>query len=180
MIMAATLLLISDTPEAIQYSQVIPDFIILAQNILYDDKTFYYIEHALYRLKNTKIVFEHHLPINCKLCSPTFNYPKFYVISYLVQSIWDYNNIANYNIAHSKAAYKYLLQVFYNGINKIEYNAQIWQHNVHHTNIIVIKDVIISEKNREEKILLEDITNIIMPAEVSQVSNPVNLAGKLN
>ena len=56
----------------------------------------------------------------------------------------------NYNIVHSKAAHKYFLKTFYNKTNKKEYNSQIWQYNVCHTNIIAIKDVI-SEKKAKEK-----------------------------
>ena len=51
--------------------------------------------------------------------------------------------MVNYDIAHSKAAHKYLLKMFYNKTNKKKYNLQIGQHNVRHTNIITIKDVII-------------------------------------
>ena len=40
-----------------------------------------------------------------------------------------------------------------------------------------MKDVIISEKTKEEKILSEGIAETTAPAEVAQVSNPVDLAG---
>ncbi len=46
----------------------------------------------------------------------------------------------NYDIAHSKATYKYLLKTFYKRRNKKEYELQIRQHNIWHTNIIIIKD----------------------------------------
>ena len=68
LIMAATPLLIHDAPETIQYARTILDFTILAKYILHDDKTLRYEEHALYRLKKTKIAFEYHRPINSKLC----------------------------------------------------------------------------------------------------------------
>ena len=51
-------LLIHDTLKAIQYAQTIPDFTMLALYILYDDKMLRYIKHVLYRLENTKIIFE--------------------------------------------------------------------------------------------------------------------------
>ena len=73
LIVAATLLLIYDAPEAIQCAWAILDFTIRAQYVSHDDKTLRYMEHALYKLKKTKIVFEHHRPIDSKLCQPTFN-----------------------------------------------------------------------------------------------------------
>lgn len=52
--MVATLLLIHDALEAIQYTQTILDFIMVAQYILNNEKMFCYTEHALYKLKKTK------------------------------------------------------------------------------------------------------------------------------
>ena len=152
----------------------------LVQYVLHDNETLHYMKHALYRLENTKIVFEHHRPINSKLCQPTFNYPKFHAISHFVQCIWDYSSAINYNIAHNKAAHKYLLKTFYNRTNKKEYNLQIWQHNIRHTNIIAMKDVIISEKAREEEILSESIADTTTPAELARVLSFVDLAGRYN
>ena len=43
-----------------------------------------------------------------------------------------------------------------------------------------MKDVIILEKAREEKMLLESIANITALAEVTRVSSPVDLAGRYN
>ena len=97
----------------------------LAQYVIHDNKMLYYMEHALYKLENTKIVFEHHWLINSMLCQPTFNYPQFYAISYFVQYIWNYDSVVNYNTAYSKTVHKYLLKVFYNKINKKEYNLEI-------------------------------------------------------
>ena len=125
LIIAATLLLIYDVPEDIQCACVILDSVILAQYVLYNNETLRYMEHALYRLEKTKIVFEHYLPINSKLCQPTFNYPKFYAMSYFVRCIQDYGSAVKYNTAYSKEAHKYLLKAFYNRINKKKYNLQI-------------------------------------------------------
>ena len=126
-----------------------------------------YIEHALYKLEKTKIVFEHYRPIDSKLCGSNFNYPKFHAISHFVQYIWDYGSAVNYNTAYNKAAHKYLLRVFYNRMNKKEYNLQIWQYNVWHTNIIAMKDVIIEEKAREKEGLLESIADTTASAKVA-------------
>ncbi len=152
----------------------------LAQYVSHNNKTLRYIQHALYRLKNTKIAFEYHRLIDSKLCRPTFNYPKFHAISQFVECIRDYCSAVNYNTAHSEAAYKYLLKAFYNRTNKKKQNSQIRQHNVRHTNIIAMKDVIIPEKAREEEMLLEGIAYTTAPAEVSRVLSFVYLAGRQN
>ena len=82
--MAATLLQIHDVLKAIQRIWAILDFTILAQYVLYDDKMFCYMKHALYKLEKIKIAFEHHRPINSKLGRLIFDYPKFHVISHFV------------------------------------------------------------------------------------------------
>ena len=82
--MATTLLLIYNAPEIIQYAWTILNFKMLAQYILNDNKTLYYIEHALYRLEKTKTVSKHHWPINSKLYRLIFNYPKFFAINHFV------------------------------------------------------------------------------------------------
>lgn len=123
------------------------------------------MKHTLYRLENTKIIFKHYWPINSKLCQPTFNYPRLHVI-----------NIINYDSIYSKALYKYFFKAFYNRMNKKKQNLEIQQHNIYQTNIIVIKDIIILKKTRENKKLLESITNITVEAEVAQASSLINLA----
>lgn len=125
------------------------------------------MDHTLYKLEKTKMAFEQYRPINSKLCQPTFNYFKFHAISHFVQYIWNYGNTVNYNIAHSKAVHKYLLKVIYNKTNKKKYNSQIWQHNIRHTNIITIKDVIILEKVIEKEELPVGILNTITLVEIT-------------
>ncbi len=121
--MTAISLLIHDALEAIQCAQAILDFSMLAQYILYDNKTLRYIKHTLYRLENTKIAFEHHRPIDSKLYQSTFNYLKFHAINHFVQYIRDYSSAVNYNIAYTEAAHKYFLKAFYNMTNKKEYDS---------------------------------------------------------
>ena len=72
-------------------------------------------------------------------------------MNYFIQYIWDYGSLVNYNIAYSKMAYRYFLKVFYDKTNKKEYKLQIWQHNICHTNIIVMKNLIILKKAKEKK-----------------------------
>ena len=126
-----------------------------------------YIKHALYRLEKTKIVFEQHWLIDSKLCQSTFNYPKFHAISHFFQWIQDYGSVVNHDTAYSKAAHKYFLKTFNNKTNKKEYKSQIWQHNVRHTNIIAMKDVIMLEKTREKEKLSKSTADIIALAEMA-------------
>ena len=83
------------------------------------------MKHIIYRLENTKITFKHYQPINSKLYQPTFNYPKFHVISHFVQYIENYGSVIKNNTAHKKAAHQYFLKAFYNRTNKKEHNSQI-------------------------------------------------------
>ena len=84
------------------------------------------MEHVLYRLRKTKIVFEYHRLIDSKLYQLTFNYPKFHAISHFVYYIRDYCSVVNYDTPHSELVYKYFRQAFYNRTNKKEYDLQIW------------------------------------------------------
>ena len=77
-------------------------------------------------------------------------------------------------------AHKYLLKAFYNRMNKKEYKSQIRQHNMRHINIIAMKDVIISEKAREEKMLSEGIVDMTALAEIARVSSSVDFAERYN
>ena len=152
----------------------------LAQYISHDDKMLRYIEHNLYKLEKTKIAFEHYWPIDAKLCRPTFNYPKLHATSHFVQCIRDYGSTVNYDTTHSKVAHKYLLKAFYNKTNKKQYDTQIQQHNIRHTNVIAIKDVVISKKAQEkEGHLVVKNTDKIAQAEVARTWSPINLDGKL-
>ena len=52
-------------------------------------------------------------------------------------------------------------------MNKIQYDLQIRQHTIRHTNIITIKDVIIKEKARKKTRLSESIADTIALIEVA-------------
>ena len=86
--------------------------------------------------------------------------------------------MVNYNTAYKKAAYKYFVKAFYNRTNKKEYDLQIWQYNICHTNIITMEDVISEEKAKEKEGLLEGIADTTVLAEVARASSPVDFAGK--
>ncbi len=149
----------------------------LAQYVSYNDETLRYMEHALYRLKKTKIAFEHHRPIDPKLYRPVFNYPKFNTISHFVQCIRNYGSAVNYDTAHSETTHKYLLKAFYNRTNKKEYDSQIRQHNVRHTNIIAMKDVISVTERSGELLAMENADKTAI-AEVAKVSSAIDLGSK--
>ena len=68
LVVATTPLLIQNALEAIQCARAILDFMILTQYVSHDNETLRFIEHALYRLEKTKIVFKYHRPIDTKLC----------------------------------------------------------------------------------------------------------------
>ena len=151
----------------------------LVQYVLHDNETLRYMGHALYRLEKIKIAFEYYQTINSKLCQPTFNYSKFYAVTHFAQFIRDYGSAVNYDTAHSKAAHKYFFKTFYNKTNKKEYNAQIWQHNIRHTNVIAIKDVIISKKalKKEGQLVVRNADKIAL-VEVRKTSSPMDLDDK--
>lgn len=60
-------LLIHNALKVILYTQIILNFIIFAQYLFFNEKTFHYSEYALYRLENNKIAFEYYKPIDFKL-----------------------------------------------------------------------------------------------------------------
>lgn len=60
-------------------------------------------------------------------------------------------------------------------MKKKEYDLQIWQHNVCYTNIIAMKDVIITKKAKKKIRLSKGIADITTAAELAQVSSLINL-----
>ena len=87
LITAVILLLIQNISKVIHYACVIFDFTMLAQYSSQNDKTLFYMKHALYRLDKTKIAFKNHHLIKVKLFQPTFNYPKLHAITHLIKYI---------------------------------------------------------------------------------------------
>ena len=109
-----------------------------AQYLLHNNKTLFYIEHALYRLYKIKIVFENYHLINLKPFQSVFNYLKFYAIIYFIYYIWDYSNIIYYDIIYSEMIYKYIFKVFYNLINKKKYELQVLWYNNCYINVFAM------------------------------------------
>ncbi len=136
-----------------------------------------YMEHALYRLEKTKIVFEHHHLVNLKLYRLAFNYPKFYTISHFVQYIQNYGSAVNNDTTHSETVHKYLLKAFYNRTNKKEYYSQSGQHNIRHTNIITMKDVILVVERGRELLAMKNVDKTVI-AEVAKEWSTIDLGSK--
>lgn len=113
LITTAIYLLINDAKKTIHWICAILDFIILAQYLLYNNKTLSYIEYLLYRLDKTKILFEKYCSINTKIFYHHFNYLKFDAIIHFFKYINDYESVVHYDITHSEAAHEYLFKAFW-------------------------------------------------------------------
>lgn len=75
---------------------------------------------------------------------------------------------------------KYFLKVFYNRINKKEYDLQIQQYNIYHINIIKIKNIIVVAENsleNKELLVIENVNKITI-AKVIKVSSIIDLESK--
>ena len=88
--------------------------------------------------------------------------------------------MTNDDIAHSKVVHKYFFKASYNKTNKKEYDLQIWQYNVCHTTIIVIKAVIVvveRDGKNKELLAMENIDKTVI-VEVAKVLSVINLESK--
>ncbi len=152
----------------------------LAQYPSHNDEKLFYMEHALYRLDKTKIIFENHRPIDAKLFRPTFNYPKFHAIIHFVKCIQDYRSVINYDIAYNEVAHKYFLKALYGQTNKKEYESQILKHNIRHTNVIAMQDTILMAKVLDGSAKRKQLVVNTPDAEVTRVCSATNILLKYN
>ncbi len=65
----------------------------------------------------------------------------------------------------------------YNRTNKKVYDSQIWHYNICHTNIIVMKDVILVIKKGGELLAMENVDKIAI-AEVAKVASTIDFRSK--
>ena len=72
-------------------------------------------------------------------------------MSHFICCILDYNSTVNNDTTYGEVVYKYLFRVFYKITNKKEYNSQIRKYIICYSNILAIKDVIISENAKKKK-----------------------------
>ena len=64
-------------------TQVIVDFILLAQYKTHNDETLQYLEHALYRIDRTKVVFKQFHLVDKVTAEGHFNFPKFHAMTHI-------------------------------------------------------------------------------------------------
>ena len=101
-------------------------------------------------------------------------------MTHFVKCIWDYGSAINYDTAYSKIAYQYFFKAFYGQTNKKKYKSQILKHNIRHTNVIAMQDVILMakllDKSAKKKQLIVDTPN----AEVMRIYSATNVLLKYN
>ncbi len=97
---------------------MIVNFILIVQYKTHDKETLRYLDHVLYRIDKTKIVFKVLHLVDKTTDESHFNFPKFYIITYYTSYIWDFGAIDNFDMEHSKARHKYHVKDFYRRTNK--------------------------------------------------------------
>ena len=83
-------------------------------------------------------------------------------------------------MAYSEAAHKYLLKAFYRRTNKKKYKSQILEHNIRHTNVIAIQDVILIAKVSVRSAKKKELIINMPDAKVKRVCNLTNVLLKYN
>ena len=101
-------------------------------------------------------------------------------MTHFVKYIRDYGSAINYDTAHSEAAHKYLLKAFYGRTNKKEYESQILEHNIRHTNVIAMQDAILIAKVPVGSAKKKEIVVDTPDAEVTRICSATNLLLKYN
>jgi len=94
------------------------EFVILAQYHLHDEEILQYLEHTFFQLNKLKNVFHHLRSEHSDTDVNHFNISKLHAMTHYASQIQRYNNVDNFNIKHSEIAYKHLIKIFFNCINK--------------------------------------------------------------
>ncbi len=97
---------------------MIVDFILIAQYKTHDEETLHYLDHALYRINKTKIVFKMLHPVNKTTDKGYFNFLKFHIMTYYTSCIQNFGTVDNFDMEHSEAEHKYHVKDFYRRTNK--------------------------------------------------------------
>ncbi len=113
-------LLITKASAAIHFAQAVINFVILAQYHLHDEETVWYLKHALFQLNKLKNVFHHLQSEHSDTDIDHFNISKLHAMTHYASQIWRYNSADNFNTKHSEIAYKHLIKIFFDHINKWE------------------------------------------------------------
>ena len=101
-------------------------------------------------------------------------------MTHFVQCIWDHGSIIKYHMAHSEEAHLYFLKGFYKRINKKEYKSQILEHNICHTNIIAMQDVILIAKVAVRSTKKKELVVDTPDAKITRVCSATNIMLKYN
>jgi len=146
-------LLITRTFAAIYFVWAVIDFVILTQYYLHDEEILWYLEHALFWLNKLKNVFHHLWSEHSNTDVDHFNILKLHAMTHYASQIQKYDSVDNLNTKHSEIAYKHLIKIFFDCINKWEmFQRQLLHHNTQHLNLLAMKDILLHRNTRQSKI----------------------------
>ncbi len=154
--------LITRAFAAIHFAWAVIEFVILAQYHLHDEEILQYLEHTFFQLNKLKNVFHHLRSEHSDTDVNHFNISKLHAMTHYASQIQRYNNVDNFNIKHSEIAYKHLIKIFFNCINKWEtFQRQLLHHNTRHLNLLAMKDILLYRDTRQSKINKHALTAMI-------------------
>jgi len=138
------------------------DFVILAQYHSHDEETLWYLEHALFQLNKLKNVFRQLWSEHSDTDVDHFNISKLHAMTHYASWIWRYDSADNFNTKHSEIAYKHLIKIFFNCINKWEmFQRQLLYYNTWHLNLLTMKNILLHRDTRQSKINKHALTVMI-------------------
>ncbi len=147
---------------AVHFAWAVIDFMILAQYHLHEEETLWYLEHALFQLNKLKNVFHHLRSERSDTDVDHFNISKLHAMTHYASQIQRYDSADNFNTKHSKIAYKYLIKIFFDCINKWNtFQTQLLHHNTQHLNLLAMKDILLYRDIRQSKINKHALTTMI-------------------
>ncbi len=137
------------------FTQVLIDFILIAQYKSHDDSTLNYLDQTLFRFDAYKKIFRHSRFKEHEIEKNHFNFFKFHAITHYVDFIKRYEIANKYNTSHDETRHKYMIKKFYFRINKRDiFQTQLIEHNKRRFNILALKDLKrhMKENSRSKKI----------------------------
>jgi hypothetical protein len=147
---------------AVHFAWAVIDFMILAQYHLHEEEILWYLEHALFQLNKLKNVFHHLRSERSDTDVDHFNISKLHAMTHYASQIQRYDSADNFNTKHSKIAYKYLIKIFFDCINKWNtFQTQLLHHNTQHLNLLAMKDILLYRDIRQSKINKHALTTMI-------------------
>jgi hypothetical protein len=166
-------LLSSKEPGAIHCARAIVDFILIAQYKTHNDETLRYLDHALYRIDKTKVVFKALRPVDKATGEGHFNFPKFHIMTHYTSCIRDFGAADNFDTEHSEAGHKYHVKAFYGRTNKRQgYEDQICLHNTRRINMIAMENMLFHKQTRYTTQANEDIrAQVSVPARMQNLTH---------